>query len=142
LSVPLVVEVAVGLIRDAAGRYLITRRRRGSHLAGLWEFPGGKLEAGETPAVGLRRELEEELSGSFVVGDLVETVRWEYPDRTVVLHFFDCRLESGAITPREEQAMEWVEPARLADYDFPPADRELIQRLRDRSPGRGLLPPA
>jgi 8-oxo-dGTP diphosphatase len=127
------VEVAAGLIRDAAGRYLITQRRRGSHLAGLWEFPGGKLEAGETPAAGLRRELEEELSAIFTVGELVETVRWEYPDRTVVLHFFDCRLESGTIAPREEQAMQWVEVARLADHDFPPADRELIQRLSGRT---------
>jgi len=130
---PLIVEVAAGLIRDAAGRYLITQRRRGSHLAGLWEFPGGKLEAGETPAAGLRRELEEELSAIFTVGELVETVRWEYPDRIVVLHFFDCRLESGAIAPREEQGMEWVEAARLADHDFPPADRELIQRLSGRT---------
>jgi 8-oxo-dGTP diphosphatase len=130
---PLMVEVAAGLIRDAAGRYLITQRRRGSHLAGLWEFPGGKLEAGETPAAGLRRELEEELSAIFTVGELVETVRWEYPDRTVVLHFFDCRLESGTIAPREEQAMQWVEAARLADHDFPPADRELIQRLSGRT---------
>jgi mutator protein MutT len=127
--VPLVIEVAAGLIRDDAGRYLITQRRRGSHLAGLWEFPGGKVEAGETPAAGLRRELIEELSATFAVGDLVETVRWEYPDRIVVLHFFDCRLESGPIVPREEQAMAWVESARLGDYDFPPADRELIQRL-------------
>ncbi|RPH81821.1 MAG: 8-oxo-dGTP diphosphatase MutT [Candidatus Rokuibacteriota bacterium] len=127
---PLVIEVAAGLIRDARGRYLITQRRRGSHLAGLWEFPGGKLEAGETPAVGLRRELQEELTATFTVGDLVETVRWEYPDRTVVLHFFDCRRESGEIVPGEEQAMEWVEPESLAAYDFPPADRELIARLR------------
>ena len=130
---PLMIEVAAGLIRDAAGRYLITQRRRGSHLAGLWEFPGGKLEAGETPAAGLRRELEEELSAIFAVGDLVETVRWEYPDRIVVLHFFDCRLESGAIAPCEEQAMQWVEARHLADHDFPPADRELIQRLSGRT---------
>jgi 8-oxo-dGTP diphosphatase len=130
--VPLIIEVAAGLIRDRDGRYLITQRRRGSHLAGLWEFPGGKLEAGETPAAGLRRELEEELSATFAIGELVETVRWEYPDRTVILHFFDCHVESGVIDPREEQAMEWVEPARLPDYDFPPADRELIQRLRGR----------
>jgi 8-oxo-dGTP diphosphatase len=130
--VPLIVEVAAGLIRDAEGRYLITQRRRGSHLPGLWEFPGGKLEAGETPAAGLRRELEEELSAVFTVGDLVETVRWEYPDRTVILHFFDCRLESGDIVPREQQAMKWVEPAGLADHDFPPADRELITRLGRR----------
>jgi 8-oxo-dGTP diphosphatase len=130
--VPLIVEVAAGLIRDAEGRYLITQRRRGSHLPGLWEFPGGKLEAGETPAAGLRRELEEELSAAFTVGGLVETVRWEYPDRTVVLHFFDCRLEAGDIVPREQQAMKWVEPAQLADHDFPPADRELITRLGRR----------
>ena len=129
---PLVIEVAAGLIRDERGRYLITQRRKGSHLAGLWEFPGGKLEAGETPARGLRRELTEELAATFTVGDLVETVRWEYPDRTVVLHFFDCRLESGDIVPCEQQAMEWVEPARLGGYDFPPADRELIQRLARR----------
>jgi 8-oxo-dGTP diphosphatase len=130
---PLVIEVAAGLIRDEAGRYLITQRRKGSHLAGLWEFPGGKIESGETPAACLRRELAEELSAAFTVGELVETVRWEYPDRTVVLHFFDCRHESGAIVPREEQAMEWVEPARLATLDFPPADRELIERLSGRA---------
>jgi 8-oxo-dGTP diphosphatase len=130
--VPLVIEVAAALIRDAAGRYLITQRRRGSHLAGRWEFPGGKVEAGETAAACLRRELIEELTATFAVGELVETVRWEYPDRTVILHFFACRLEAGAIAPGEAQAMEWVEPERLADYDFPPADRELIQRLRVR----------
>jgi 8-oxo-dGTP diphosphatase len=127
---PLVIDVAAGLIRDSAGRYLVTQRRRGSHLAGFWEFPGGKVEAGETPAACLARELTEELSATFTVGELVETVRWEYPDRTVVLHFFDCRLAAGEIVPREEQAMAWVEPARLAEYDFPPADRELIARLR------------
>ena len=129
---PLDVEVAAGLIRDERGRYLITQRRKGSHLAGLWEFPGGKLEADETPAAGLRRELAEELSATFTVGDLVETVRWEYPDRVVVLHFFDCRVESGEIVPQEEQAMQWVGPEQLATYDFPPADRELIRRLARR----------
>jgi mutator protein MutT len=129
---PLVIEVVAGLIRDDAGRYLITQRRRGSHLEGLWEFPGGKMEAGETATVGLRRELTEELTATFAVGNHVETVRWEYPDRTVVLHFYECRVESGSIAPREEQAMAWVDPARLADYDFPPADRELINRLSAR----------
>jgi mutator protein MutT len=124
------IEVAAALIRDARGRYLITQRRRGSHLAGLWEFPGGKLEQGETPATCLRRELTEELSATFSVGALVDTVRWEYPDRTVVIHFHDCRLESGAIVPREAQRMEWVEAAALPAYQFPPADRTLIERLR------------
>ncbi|HEU5193918.1 MAG TPA: 8-oxo-dGTP diphosphatase MutT [Methylomirabilota bacterium] len=130
---PLVIEVSAGLIRDERGRYLVTQRRKGSHLAGLWEFPGGKLEAGETPAAGLRRELTEELSATFAVGELVETVRWEYPDRTVVLHFFDCRLQSGQIVPTENQAMTWVPPEELPTYDFPPADQELIRRLGRRS---------
>ena len=129
---PLVIEVAAALIRDNDGRYLITQRRRGSHLAGLWEFPGGKLEAGESPMGALRRELTEELGADFDVGKLVETVRWEYPDRTVVLHFYDCRVQSGAIEPREGQAMLWVEPERLGSYDFPPADRALIDRLASR----------
>ena len=127
---PEVVEVSAALIRDEEGRYLITQRRQGSHLAGCWEFPGGKVEAPETPAGCLRRELAEELSATFAVGDLVETIRWDYQERTVILHFFVCRLESGEITPREQQAMKWVAPARLADYEFPPADRELIERLR------------
>ena len=129
---PLIIEVAAALIRDSAGRYLITQRRRGSHLAGLWEFPGGKLEPGESPEVALRRELSEELGATFAVGKLVETVRWEYPDRTVVLHFYDCRVESGPVEPREGQAMAWVGPEDLAAYEFPPADRALIERLAAR----------
>jgi 8-oxo-dGTP diphosphatase len=129
---PLSLEVAAGLIRDEHGRYLVTQRRSGSHLAGLWEFPGGKLEAGEAPAAALRRELSEELSATFSIGDLVETVRWEYPDRVVVLHFFECRLEAGPIVPTENQAMAWVRPDELRDYDFPPADQELIRRLAAR----------
>lgn len=129
---PLVIEVTAALIRDDAGRYLITQRRHGSHLAGLWEFPGGKLEAGETPEVGLRRELQEELGATFEVGARVETIHWEYPDRTIVLRFHACRHVSGPIEPREGQAMAWVAPERLSDYEFPPADSALIQRLKAR----------
>jgi 8-oxo-dGTP diphosphatase len=130
--VPLVIEVTAALIRDTDGRYLITQRRVGSHLEGLWEFPGGKLEAGETPEVGLRRELAEELTATFDVGALVETIHWEYPDRTIVLRFYDCRHRHGPIEPREGQAMAWVAPERLGDYQFPPADFSLIQRLKSR----------
>jgi len=128
--VPNLVEVAAALIQDEKGRYLITQRRQGSHLAGLWEFPGGKRESGESLEEALRRELTEELSARFAVGERVETVRWEYPERTIVIHFYRCRLESGTIEPREDQAMAWVAPERLSDFDFPPADRELIARLR------------
>jgi 8-oxo-dGTP diphosphatase len=130
---PSLVEVVAALVRDDAGRYLITRRRRGSHLEGLWEFPGGKREPGESLETALRRELAEELSAGFAVGDRVDTVRWEYPERTVVIHFYRCRLESGTIEPRESQAMAWVAPERLVEFDFPPADRALITRLRASS---------
>jgi len=127
---PSLVEVVAGLIQDEKGRYLVTRRRAGSHLAGFWEFPGGKRESGESLEDALRRELAEELSARFEVGERVETVQWEYPERTIVIHFYRCRLESGTIEPREDQAMDWVAPERLSDLDFPPADRDLITRLR------------
>jgi len=128
--VPNLVEVVAALIQDEKGHYLITQSPRGSHLAGLWEFPGGKRESGESLEEALRRELTEELSAHFAVGERVDTVRWEYPERTIVIHFFRCRLESGTIEPREDQAMAWVAPERLSDFDFPPADRDLIARLR------------
>ena len=124
------VEVVAALVQDEKGHYLITQRRKGSHLAGLWEFPGGKREADESLEEALRRELAEELSARFAVGQRVETVRWEYPERTIVIHFYRCRLESGTIEPREDQAMAWVASDRLSDFDFPPADRDLIARLR------------
>ena len=127
---PLLIEVAAAIIQDDTGRYLITQRRRGSHLEGLWEFPGGKREPDESLEACLRRELTEELSATFSVGERLETIRWEYPDRAVVLHFYRCRLDSGVIAPLEDQAMAWVEPARLSDYAFPPADRKLIERLQ------------
>jgi mutator protein MutT len=126
---PLVIDVAAALIRDDEGRYLITQRRRGSHLEGLWEFPGGKRDAGEAIEACLVRELAEELGARFAVGEKIATIPWEYPDRTIVLHFYRCRVESGAIEPREGQAMAWVTPSGLARYQFPPADRELVERL-------------
>ena len=129
MTVP-VVDVSAALIQDEAGRYLVTRRRRGSHLEGLWEFPGGKREAGESAEVALRRELKEELSATFAVGALVDTVRWEYPERVVVIAFYRCRLEAGTIAPGESQTMAWVAPERLTELEFPPADRALIARLR------------
>jgi mutator protein MutT len=123
------IDVVAGLIRDTAGRYLITRRREGTHLAGLWEFPGGKRELDETLEQSLARELSEELGAEFVVGARVETVRWSYPEKTVALHFFRCEVVGGAIVAREGQAMAWVAPADLRRYRFPPADEALLARL-------------
>ena len=125
------IEVVAALIRDDAGRYLITRRRQGTHLAGLWEFPGGKREADETLEQSLRRELAEELGAVFTVEELFETVRWTYPEKAVVLHFFRCRVTAGIIAPQEGQLMEWVAPAEFGRFDFPPADAELLRRLEE-----------
>ncbi|HEY3067505.1 MAG TPA: 8-oxo-dGTP diphosphatase MutT [Methylomirabilota bacterium] len=132
-SSPITIEVTAGLIQDAAGRYLITQRVPGSHLEGLWEFPGGKRDPGETLEACLRRELMEELGAAFEVGELVETVRWEYPEKTIVLHFFQCRHASGSIAPCEAQEMAWVPPDRLLEYQFPPADAAVISLLSRRA---------
>ena len=121
---PLLIEVTAALIQDEYGRYLITQRRRGTHLEGLWEFPGGKRDPGESLESCLQRELEEELGATFSIGEPIETVEWSYPDRTVVIHFFRCRLESGEIAPQEDQAMEWVASERLDAYAFPPRSEE------------------
>jgi mutator protein MutT len=123
------IEVVAGLISDEAGRYLITRRRKGTHLEGLWEFPGGKREADETLEQSLGRELSEELGAVFTVGERIETVRWTYPEKTVVLHFFRCRVSAGTIAPQEGQRMEWVAPADFHRFEFPPADAALLAHL-------------
>jgi len=125
-----VVEVAAAIIRDASGRYLLARRPAGSHLAGLWEFPGGKRHADETLEQCLRRELAEELGASFDVGERVHSVEWTYDDTTIALSFFRCEHTAGAIEAREAPALAWVAPDRLGDYEFPPADRVLIERLQ------------
>jgi 8-oxo-dGTP diphosphatase len=124
------VEVAAALIQDERGRYLIARRREGTHLAGLWEFPGGKREDDETLEQCLKRELAEELGADVAVGDRVETVGWQYPEKRVLLHFFRCTADCAAIVPLEGQALAWVAPERLHDYAFPDADLALIDRLR------------
>ena len=124
------IDVVAGIIRDEAGRYLITRRRAGTHLAGLWEFPGGKREADETLQQSLARELAEELGVVVSVGERVETVRWTYPEKTVVLHFFRCTVTAGTLAPREGQLMTWVAPADLRRYEFPAADAALLERLQ------------
>ena len=122
-----VVEVAAAVV-ERDGRYLITRRLEGTHLAGLWEFPGGKILPGEKPEDALRRELQEELGIEAEVGELIETVDWTYPEKSVRLLFFRCALR-GEPCPQERQEMLWVEAAQLQEYQFPAADLRLIERL-------------
>ena len=121
-----IVVTAAVIERD--GRFLVTRRLRGVHLEGYWEFPGGKCEEGETHAGSLEREIAEELDTGVRVGGEVLSVAHAYPDRVVELHFFDCQLTG---TPRAAlgQDMRWVRREELAMLVFPPADEELIRKL-------------
>ncbi|MGE3311218.1 MAG: 8-oxo-dGTP diphosphatase MutT [Limisphaerales bacterium] len=122
------VEVAAGLVFRNR-RLLITRRSVGTHLAGLWEFPGGKREAGETWEACLARELREELDVEVVVGGLFEEVRHEYPGKAVHLRFFRCRIAHGEPRPVGCAELAWVTRERLRDYAFPEADATLLDRL-------------
>ena len=122
------IEVVAAVI-ERDGKLLITRRPEGSHLSGLWEFPGGKPQPGETFEQALRREIDEELGAEVSVGERIETIKWQYPDKRVRLVFFRCDVR-GEPRPLEGQEMAWVTPAELARYEFPPADAALIQRLR------------
>jgi len=120
-------EVVAAVI-ERGGKLLITRRPAGSHLAGLWEFPGGKPHPGESLEEALRREIREELDAAAVVWERLDTVEWTYPDKRVRVIFFRCAIR-GEPRALEGQEMAWVAPADLARYDFPAADAALIARL-------------
>ena len=119
------------------GRLLITQRRPGDHLGGLWEFPGGKIEPGETPEACLRRELEEELGIEVTVGDRVAEIAHDYPDRRVHLQFFRCAITRGEPAPLHCVAVAWVTRDELDRYPFPAADAALLERLRAAEAGWG-----
>ncbi len=120
--------VAAVVRRD--GRILVTRRHPGGERGGQWEFPGGKVEAGEGEAEALVREIREELGCGIEVGRLLVRHRHRYPDLEVELAFYDCALEAGAV-PRPLGAAElaWAEPGTLAAYDFCEADRPILPVL-------------
>ena len=118
----------VAAVIQREGRYLITQRSEGTHLAGLWEFPGGKVDQTEAPETALRRELREELGVDSTVGELIETVTWTYPEKTVRILFFRCTLH-GQPCPHEGQEMRWADGQTLSTYTFPDADRRLVERL-------------
>jgi len=123
------VEVSAALI-FRSGKLLITRRRAEAHLGGLWEFPGGKREPGETFAQCLVREIREELGVAIAVGGRFESVTHPYPEKTVYLEFFICRLLEGEPEPLGCAALHWVAQTELADFAFPAADARLLEKLR------------
>lgn len=131
-SVTLHTIVVAAAVIERGGRYLITRRQPGVHLAGRWEFPGGKCEPDETLHACLRRELREELNVDVMVGDVLLTTTHEYSERRVELHFIRCRLE-GEPAPQLGQEMRWTPRAELNPLEFPPADAELIRILTEQN---------
>ncbi len=126
--------LVVAAIIERDDRFLITRRQDGVHLAGFWEFPGGKVADGESHTAALCREIHEELDVEIVVRDLVLETSHEYRERVVTLFFYRCEL-NGTPRPMIGQEMAWVPRGELPSLSFPPADDELIRRLTDRRGG-------
>jgi len=130
VSVKLVLVAACALI-DADGRVLIAQRPQGKAMAGLWEFPGGKVESGERPEESLIRELKEEL-GIDVKEECLAPLTFAshlYPDFHLLMPLYVCRRWDGFVQGREGQKLKWVRPVNLRDYPMPPADEPLISHL-------------
>lgn len=125
--------VVAGALVDADGRVLIARRPKGKRMAGLWEFPGGKVAPGETPEAALIRELQEELGVDTRESCLapIAFASHRYDDFHLLMPLYVCRVWKGAPSPREGQELAWVRPPRLSDYPMPPADAPLVALLRD-----------
>jgi 8-oxo-dGTP diphosphatase len=130
VSLQLVLVAACALI-DADGRVLIARRPPGRPMAGLWEFPGGKVEAGERPEQCLIRELKEELAIAVNEACLAPLTfaSHAYPDFHLLMPLYVCRRWDGIVTAQEGQRLAWVRPERLRDYPMPPADTPLVSHL-------------
>lgn len=131
-SLPVVLVVAGALV-DPDGRVLIARRPEGKAMAGLWEFPGGKVAVGETPEAALVRELEEELGIDTRESCLapIAFASHRYDDFHLLMPLYVCRVWKGTPAAREGQELAWVRVPRLADYAMPPADAPLVAMLRD-----------
>lgn len=125
--------VVTAAVIERDGRFLVTRRQRGVHLEGYWEFPGGKCDPGETLIACLARELREELAVDAAIGEKMFATTHAYPERTVELHFFRCDIQ-GEPEPQIGQEMRWVPRNELRGLAFPPADSKLIDLLTQSPP--------
>jgi mutator protein MutT len=126
---PAPVEVAAALI-FRAGKLLITQRHAAAHLGGLWEFPGGKREPGETYKACLVREIREELGVEIVAGECLAEVSHAYPEKRLHLKFYRATLTVGEPQPLDCAALQWITRASLDDFAFPEADRQVIAKLK------------
>ena len=131
-DVPIILVVAVALV-DIDGRVLIAQRPKGKSMAGLWEFPGGKVEEGEQLEAALIRELEEELGVDVSENCLAPFTfaSHSYDDFHLLMPLYVCRVWEGTVTPKEGQVLKWVRPLQLKEYPMPPADVPLVAMLRD-----------
>lgn len=125
-----VVVAAAVVERD--GKILLTKRRDKGHLAGLWEFPGGKLEEGEAPEDAVVRECREECGIELEVDSILEVTHHAYPEKTVLLLFYWCRLVSGEVQHLEVADHVWVLPSELRSYELPPADEPVVRAILKR----------
>jgi 8-oxo-dGTP diphosphatase len=131
-SLPVVLVVACALV-DEDGRALIARRPEGKPMAGLWEFPGGKVHAGETPETALIRELKEELGIDVAASCLAPFTfaSHRYETFHLLMPLYVCRKWQGEVRALEHESIAWVRPLKLRDYPMPPADKPLVAMLRD-----------
>ena len=128
------VLVAAGVIRrDEGPEVLLTRRMKGAHLAGKWEFPGGKVEPDEDPRDAVVRECREECAIEVEVEDILDVPFHAYPEKSVLLLFYACRLRRGAVRHLGVADHAWVHPDALDGYDLPPADEPVVAKLRARA---------
>ncbi|MGD8317211.1 MAG: 8-oxo-dGTP diphosphatase MutT [Myxococcales bacterium] len=124
---PIIVAAAV-LVED--GRVLLTQRHEHQHLGGLWEFPGGKLEKGESPEEALVRECREECGIEVTVAEVLEVTHHRYPEKEVLLLFYRCELREGEVRHLQVADHAWVAPAELGRYPLPAADARVVERIQ------------
>ncbi len=125
------IEVVAAIIRDENGRIFTTQRGYGE-WKDWWEFPGGKMETGETPQQALKREIHEELETAIEVGALLRTIDYDYPAFHLTMHCFLCRL-NGEVTLKEHEAAKWLSPKDLKSVKWLPADEEIIELLYEQN---------
>ena len=124
------IEVVAAIIHDAEGRIFATQRGYGE-WEGWWEFPGGKMELGESAEEALRREIWEELETRIVIERLVTTVEWDYPTFHLKMHCYWCHVESGSLTLKEHEAARWLTKDELDSVKWLPADLQILDKIRN-----------
>ena len=124
-----IVEVAVGVLIREDGRMLLSSRPEGKPYAGYWEFPGGKIEAGETPQEALKREIMEELDTEVAVGEWIETVEYDYPGFHLSMDCFWCEIVKGDLVLKEHEAARWLTREELTDVEWLPADVAVAEKI-------------